>query len=148
MLEAEAKDDFGAVLADAYLERCRADGTEPVPAKREKERTKLGRAPMVVVVAVEPVAGSIPTIEQISAAAAATQNMLLAATALGLGSMWRTGEPCYDPKVRAALGLSEIALMLGFVYLGTAPPEALEQPRPERHADEHARVLSRGAQPR
>jgi nitroreductase len=57
---------------------------------------------MVVVVAIEPVAGSIPTIEQVSAAAAATQNILLAATALGLGSMWRTGDPCYDPKVRAA----------------------------------------------
>ena len=148
VLEAEAKDDFGAVLADAYLERCRADGTEPVPAKLDKERTKLGRAPMVVVVAIEPVAGSIPTIEQVSAAAAATQNILLAATALGLGSMWRTGDPCYDPKVRAALGLSETALMLGFVYLGTAPADALEQPRPARHADGNARVLSRGAQPR
>lgn len=148
VLEGEEKDDFGAVLADAYLERCRAEGTEPVPAKHDKERTKLGRAPMVVVVAVEPVAGSIPTIEQVSAGAAATQNILLAATALGLGSMWRTGDPCYDPRVRAALGLSETALMLGFVYLGTAAPGSLDQPRLARHADGNARSLSRGAQPR
>ena len=88
------------------------------------------------------------TIEQVSAGAAATQNILLAATALGLGSMWRTGDPCYDPKVRAALGLSHTALMLGFVYLGTAASDALDQPRPARHANGNARALSRGAQPR
>jgi nitroreductase len=148
VLEGEAKAGFGEVLADAYVERSRAEGNEPVPAKLDKERTKLGRAPMVVVVAVEPVPGSIPTIEQVSATAAATQNILLAATALGLGSMWRTGDPCYDPKVRAALGLSETALVLGFVYLGTAPVDTLSEPRPERHADGNVRMLSRGAPPR
>ncbi len=89
----------------AYTERCRAEGAEVVPAKLEKERTKLGRAPMVVIVAALPVSGSIPTIEQVSATAAATQNLLLAATALGLGSMWRTGDPCYDPIVKTALDL-------------------------------------------
>jgi nitroreductase len=148
VLSGAAKEDFGAVLANAYLERCRADGSEPVQARLDKEHTKLGRAPTVVVVAVEPVAGPIPTIEQVSSAAAATQNILLAATALGLGSMWRTGDPCYDPKVRAALGLSETALMLGFVYLGSAPADALDQLRPARHADGNARVLTRGGPPR
>ncbi len=98
VLEGEAKAEFGEVLARAYTERCRAEGVEVVAAKLEKERTKLGRAPMVVIVAALPVSGSIPTIEQVSATAAATQNLLLAATALGLGSMWRTGDPCYDPN--------------------------------------------------
>ena len=148
ILEGEAKDEFGEVLADAYRERCRAEGVEPMPAKLEKERTKLGRAPMVVIVAVEPQSGAIPTIEQVSATAAATQNMLLAATALGVGSMWRTGEPCYDPRVREAIGLPETALMLGFVYLGTAPDGVLEEVRPERVADGAVRRLTPGARPR
>ena len=45
ILEGEAKDDFGQVLAAAYLERCRAEGVDPIEGKLEKERTKLGRAP-------------------------------------------------------------------------------------------------------
>ncbi len=147
VLEGDAKDDFGAVLADAYVERCRAEGVDPIPAKLEKERTKLGRAPMVIVVAVEPLPGAIPTIEQVSAGASAVQNLLLAATALGIGSMWRTGEPCYDPRVRSALALSETALILAFVYLGSASDDSLTQPRPARTAEGVVRV-SRGARPR
>ena len=148
ILEGEAKDDFGQVLAAAYLERCRAEGVDPIEGKLEKERTKLGRAPTVVIVAVEPHSGVIPTIEQVSAVAAATQNLLLAATALGIGSMWRTGEPCYDPLVRAAIGLPETALMLGFIYLGTAADGALQGPRPDRVADGTVRRLTPGAPPR
>ena len=134
VLEGDAKDELGAVLAAAYREQCTTEGVEPVPAKSDKERTKLGRAPTVVLVAVEPQPGTIPTIEQVSAVAAATQNMLLAATALGIGSMWRTGDTAYHPRVREAVGLSESALVLGFVYLGTAPEGALEQERPTRTA--------------
>lgn len=148
VLEGEPKADFGEVLARAYTERCRAQGVEIVPAKLEKERTKLGRAPMVVVVAVLPVSGPIPTIEQVSATAAATQNILLAATALGLGSMWRTGDPCYDPVVKAALDLPEEALVIGFVYLGTVPDGAIAAGRPPRSASAHVRRLTSGARSR
>ena len=45
--------------------------------------------------------------------------MLLAATALGYGSMWRTGDPAYDDDVKAALGLTKQDAIVGFVYLGT-----------------------------
>jgi len=148
ILEGQAKDDFGQVLASAYLERCRAEGIDPIEGKLEKERTKLGRAPTVVIVAVEPTAGAIPTIEQVSAVAAATQNMLLAATALGVGSMWRTGEPCYDPHVREALDLPETALLLGFVYLGSAADGVLDEIRPSRVADGSVSRLTPGAPPR
>ena len=148
VLEGEAKAKFGEVLARAYTGRCRAEGVEVVAAKLEKERTKLGRAPMVVIVAALPVSGSIPTIEQVSATAAATQNLLLAATALGLGSMWRTGDPCYDPIVRTALDLPEEALLIGFVYLGTVPDGSPGAERPARSAADHVRHLTSGAPPR
>jgi nitroreductase len=45
--------------------------------------------------------------------------MLLAATALGYGSMWRTGPPAYDHRVMRALGLTDDDAIVGFVYLGT-----------------------------
>ena len=62
--------------------------------------------------------------------------------------MWRTGEPCYDPLVREAIGLPETALMLGFIYLGTAADGALQGPRPDRVAGGTVRRLTPGAPPR
>ena len=120
VLEGQAKDRFGEVLAAAYDARCAASGTEPVPAKREKERTKLGRAPLVLVVsAVRQPSAGVPWDEQKAAAAAAAQNACLAATALGFGSMWRTGEPSYDPNVKVALGLGAEDAIVAWIYLGS-----------------------------
>jgi len=121
VLSGRAKGDFGAVLAEAYLRRCADAGAEPLPAVLSKERTKLGRAPVVVVVGCAPVAGRVPEIEQVLAVGAAVQNLLLAATAVGYGSMWRTGEVAYDRHVKATLGLAATDHLVGFVYLGTAP---------------------------
>lgn len=124
VLHADAKDAFGRVLSTAYLARCDAIDAAPDPAQVEKERTKLGRAPMVIVVAaVRQEVRKVPWEEQEDAAAAAAQNILLAATALGYGSMWRTGEPAYDPIVKGALGLSPDDAIVGFLYLGTPPRE-------------------------
>jgi len=119
VLTGEAKVAFGAVLADAYRTRCSASGTEPVPAKEDKERTKLGRAPLVLVVCAVNRGDAVPFIEQFASAAAAAQNALLAATALGYGSMWRTGDPAYDATVAAALGMAPRDAVVGFLYLGT-----------------------------
>ena len=130
VLRGAGKDAFGAVLADAYLRRVEAAGGEPVPAKHEKERTKLGRAPLVVVVcAVHVHDGKIPWDDQLGSAHAAAQNLLLAATALGFGSMWRTGEPCVDPAVKAALGLADDDAVVGFVYLGTPHADGEKPPK-------------------
>ena len=124
VLTGAAKDAFGAVLADAYRARCEQNGIDVVAAKLDKERTKLGRAPLVViVVATDTTGGRIPFAEQEATAAAAAQNALLAATALGYGSMWRTGDPAYDPTVKRALGLDGADTISGFLYLGTAPAE-------------------------
>ena len=128
VLSGTALDAFGDVLASAYDARCTAAGTEPVAAKRDKERTKLGRAPLVLVVsAVRHPSAKVPWDEQLAAVAAAAQNACLAATALGYGSMWRTGEPSYDPNVKAALGLGADDAIVGWLYLGSfrngaAPP--------------------------
>jgi nitroreductase len=136
ILEGAAKDAFGVVLADAYRARAHAAGKDIVAAKEEKERTKLGRAPLVVVVcAVNRDDDTIPFIEQYAAAAAASQNMLLAATALGYGSMWRTGDPAYDDDVKAALGLTKQDAIVGFLYLGTPHEGGGKEPN-EANLDE------------
>lgn len=128
LLRGRGMDEFGEVLARAYVERCRAGGVEPVAAKLEKERTKLRRAPLVVVVcAVNAHDAKIPWDDQLGAGYAAAQNMLLAATALGYGSMWRTGEPAWDDNVKRALALEPDDAIVGFLYLGTVP-EGGEKP--------------------
>jgi nitroreductase len=76
---------------------------------------------VIVAVGVEPAEGPrIVEIEEIESGAAAAQNMLLAAHALGLAAMWRTGDAAYDPAVRRYLGLSDRGHILGFIYVGYA----------------------------
>jgi len=126
----ENRHTFGEVLAEAYRTRCDNERTAPDPDQQERERKKIDRAPVVIVVACRPrLDGHIPVAEQRSAVAAATQNMLLAATALGYGSMWRTGRLVHDPVVRTAIDLDPQDTIEGFVYLGSVPPSDRAHPR-------------------
>ncbi len=117
VLRGEARERIGAVMGD--LAAAREDDPDRGELARERMVTKPLRAPYVIAVAVEPdEREKVIELEEIAATAAAAQNMLLAAEALGLGAMWRTGWVAYEPKVREFLGLSERATVLGFVYVG------------------------------
>jgi nitroreductase len=117
VLEGEARARLGHALADAATE-----GIED-PAVKERAWTaqaaKPLRAPVIIAIAVEPAPEEkIVEIEEIASGAAAGQNMLLAAHALGLAAIWRSGRPTYSRQVREFLNLSERATVLGFIYLG------------------------------
>jgi nitroreductase len=106
---------LGDVMAQS-LKRREPDAPE---GKLDAERKKPLRAPLVVVVAAAVKENpKVPDIEQVVAAGAAAQNMLVAAHALGLGGFWRTGATAYDPEVKRALGLAEQDAIVGFIYLG------------------------------
>ena len=131
ILRDDAKDAFGEVLEEAYFRRCSDTGVPPVPARARKERSKLGRAPMVIVTtAVRQPTDRIPWVDQRDAAVAATENLLIAAHALGYGAMWRTGDPCEDAYVKGALGLDDDDCIVGFVYVGTP-----HEPKPPKDVD-------------
>ena len=103
---------------------------EAPEAEVAKERAKPLRAPVVIAVAVEPATGpKIVEMEEVTAGAAAIQNMLLAAHALGLAAQWRTGNAAYSPTIKTHLGLPEAAHLLGFVYVGYAdgPPSTMRR---------------------
>jgi nitroreductase len=86
----------------------------------QRERDKAMRAPVIVVAAAAVQRGhKIPDVEQIASAAAATENIMLAARALGFGAMWKTGAPAYDARVKQALGLDPDNEIMGFLYVGT-----------------------------
>ena len=71
-----------------------------------------------------------PAIEQVASAAAAAQNMLLAAHALGLAGKWATGRNAYEPAILKGLGLGPDDRLLSFLYLGSyaQPQEPTRRP--------------------
>lgn len=60
----------------------------------------------------------IPEIEEVAAAAAAVQNLLLTATARGIASFWSTGGMTHHPAFKASFNLGEEDHILGILYLG------------------------------
>ena len=124
----EAREALGDVMAQAKVERRLREG-EPVEGEYERAKAKALRAPVIIAAGVEPSANpKVVEIEEIEAGAAAVQNMLLAAHALGLATIWRTGDPAYDPAVKAFLGLSPAAHIIGFVYLGYPDAAPIREP--------------------
>lgn len=116
-------------LGDLMADQLRRKQPEASAEALQRERQKALRAPLIVVVAaVCNASAKVPPIEQTLAAGAAAQNMMLAATALGFGAMWKTGDAAYDDAVKLALGLEISAAIVGFVYLGTAPPDGVPAP--------------------
>lgn len=77
------------------------------------------QAPVVIAIGVDkPSEAKVLEIENICATAAATQNLLLSAHALGLGAKWRTGEWARDAKVKEFLGFEADQHLIGFIYIG------------------------------
>lgn len=60
----------------------------------------------------------VPEIEEISAAAAAVQNILLGAASLGIASFWSTGGMTHSDAMKEFLGLNFDDSVLGLIYLG------------------------------
>jgi nitroreductase len=125
------REALGEVMEESLRARRRPSGAaddDPAvfAAALEKERNKPLRAPVLLAIAAVP--SHEPKVveeEEFAAVAAAVQNVLLAAEALGLGTMWRTGKPAYDPRVKEFLGFPEHAHIVAFVYLGypDLPPQ-------------------------
>jgi nitroreductase len=72
---------------------------------------------------------NIPEIEEIAAASAAIQNILLGATANGIAAFWSTSGMLHKPVMKEHLGLREEDKMLGFLYLGYSELPLMEGKR-------------------
>lgn len=115
-VEGETRQYVGNIIADVEAQ-CYG---ELSAAQRQKSASRLMRAPLVLLVVARITAhAKVPEIEQIMSTAAAVQNMLSAAHALGVGAMWRSGLVTYEPLLAKSLGLAENERLLGFLYLGT-----------------------------
>ncbi|HEY0426090.1 MAG TPA: nitroreductase [Rhodopila sp.] len=128
VIDTERRAAFGQLMADSLHRR---DPSVP-EAGLQRERDKAFRSPIIVAVAAKVQRGhKIPEIEQIASASASAQTIMLAATALGYGAVWKTGEAAYDPIVKTALGLAAEDDIIGFLYIGTRAGGSSPFPRPE-----------------
>jgi nitroreductase len=127
VLSGAARERLGDALAVALRQRDLAATVEAI----ERERVKPLRSPVLIAVGVaKPELPKEVEIEDVCATAAAVQNMLLAAHAQGLASMWRTGDAARDPNVKQFLGFAPDQYLLGFIYVGYALNEAVPPERP------------------
>jgi nitroreductase len=128
LFEGEARRQFGEVIKARWHELHPEHGAESLAF----QAGLFLRAPSVLVVVSR--AGphvKIPEWEQLLSAGALTQNILLAAAALGVGAQWNTDWIAYDPEIMKAMGLSEHEKIVAIVYFGS-PAAALEdRPRPD-----------------
>ncbi len=128
VLAGKAREELGALMAENLAGRLEDSHSEKAQAMLNKERTKLVRSPVVIVVAAEmPRQPNVLEIENIEAAAAATQNMLLLGEEMGLACMWRTGDAAYDARVKQWLGLAPEEHIVAFLYAGFPAIPRLER---------------------
>ena len=85
---------------------------------------------MIAVAVDEPALPKAKEIENVCAAAAAVQNMLLAAHALGLAAIWRTGPSATDPAIKHFFGWEADQHLIGFVYIGYPAESSTAYDRP------------------
>ena len=115
VLTGDGRKKLGDVMAASFLDRNPATPPEGL----DKTRALPLRAPVVIAVGADkPADTKIIEMENISAASAAAQNILLAAHAQGLGAIWRTGEWARDAKVKEFLGFAADQQIVGFIYVG------------------------------
>ncbi|KIL35067.1 nitroreductase [Cohnella kolymensis] len=110
-------------LGQVYVE-CAADAIAALPEseqeeRRRKEMAKAFRSPVVIAAACVPSDSPKAVLaEELAAVHAAVQNLLLTAHAEGLGGVWRTGVPAYDPAMKKALQLEDHAQVVGLIFIG------------------------------
>ncbi len=116
-------------LGELFAQIAASSRPEITQAELERFRSMPMRAPMIIAcIAKCQENPKVPRIEQIISAGAATQNLINAAFALGLGAVWRTGDMAYNPQVKKALGVESNEELIGYVYIGT-PSVPVHLPR-------------------
>lgn len=113
VITGDARWRFGEALAAVAA----AEGAVP-PEKVAKLRVKYARSPVVLLVWVALADDAVRAREDRDAVAAAVQNLLLAATAFGLGNHWASLPEGLHDAARRFAGLDEDHDLVALVYLG------------------------------
>ncbi len=136
VITGDARHRLGEAMSDALKDELGDPDSPESKVKLEAEQTRPLRAPVIIALAVSPSSSpNVDEMEEYTAVAAASQNMLLVAHALGLGSILRTGRAVYRKKVKEFFGLKGRERLFGFIYIGysaSPPPEGRRTPFAEK----------------
>jgi len=128
VLAGRAREELGTVMAMSLANRLEETSSENAQARLNKERNKPLRSPIVIVVVSEaPRQPNITELDNIEAASAAVQNMLLTAEEMGLACMWRTGDAAIDSHVKEWFDLDPGDQIVAFLYIGYAAIPRIER---------------------
>ena len=108
---------FGEDHAELYWKHTAEDKRQE--AKYEKLKQNVVKTSHLVIAAMKRGSNSkITQIEEIAAASAGIQNILLGASALGIASFWSTGGMTHSHILKEMLGLGAEDIILGLIFLG------------------------------
>lgn len=101
-------------------------------ARREQERTRFSRAPLVIGVVCTPKPSpKIPEWEMFLSAGAAAMTLVIAANAMGFHTNWISNWYSEVPEALEMLGVGPNERIVGFVHMGTFRGEIVPRPRPD-----------------
>jgi len=103
--------------------------------KIDKAKKMPFRAPLIIIISTQyQQHEKVPQKEQLITAGCCVHAMQMAATALGYGAMWRTGDLCENDLVKNGLNIELNQDIAGFLYIGTKSKELpLKANKPFEH---------------
>lgn len=128
LFQGEARREAGQVMRRRWQELHPGNSAETLDYV---ERLFLRAPAVLAVVSTAQPHPKIPEWEQVLSSGAVCMNILLAATALGVGCQWNTDWIAYDAAVAEAFGLKPHEKVAGFIYLGTPAAPLEDRPRPD-----------------
>jgi len=116
------QEDSLSKLSDIFVASIK-DKTDD-QAKLDKTAKMPFRAPLMIIVSTDyKEHEKVPAVEQLITAGCCVQAMQMAATSLGYGAMWRTGDLAFNDKVKEQLNINKENEIVGFLYVGSKSKE-------------------------
>ncbi len=117
LIPTERRGDLAAAFREAKAER--DPGAPATEIERAGEKAYRGAMLLAVVLRIVRDHPRVSITDQMLAAGAAIENMLLAASALGYAGCLRSGHSATSRRVRLALGIANEEELAAFLMLGT-----------------------------
>ncbi|MCY7416986.1 MAG: nitroreductase family protein [Chloroflexi bacterium] len=135
VIRGEARQRFGAALAAAAV----AAGADDITIGKARRKPFFG--PLLVAIIASPVThDSVPVWEQVATASLTGYAMVLAAAAVDVGAVWKSGRHLDEAPVTRLLDMGPDERLLGWINMGTVP---LREGRPMRPKDQAERPAPR-----
>lgn len=124
----ESLKKFGKEHADLYWQHTAED--KRMQATYDKLKSNVDKASHLAIAVMKRGDNvKIPYMEEVAAASAAVQNVLLGAQAMGIASFWSTGGMTHTQALKDYLGLGNEDIVLGLIFLGYTDEPAKEGTR-------------------